>query len=114
MKMRRDLAVGGRLLIGTTGETKSSEGFEPKVDYPGAPARFRRRWTERDFLAALAQAGFKVLDVHRHHDPWGKVWFDVVATSATAEAMAVARTVPALSADGAVVTAREIAVGIAA
>ena len=79
VKMRRELAVDGRLLIGTTAEPTSREGLEQKVDYPGAPARYRRRWSEQDFLAALGEAGFGVLDVHRHRDPFGKVWLDAVA-----------------------------------
>lgn len=82
-KMRNDLAVDGLLLIGTTAEASSREGLEEKTDYPGAPRRYRRRWTEDGFLLALRQAGFDVLDVARHVDPFGKRWTDVVAGPST-------------------------------
>lgn len=80
-KLRADLAPGGLLLIGTTAEPVSGEGLEGKADYPGAPLRFRRRWTEAGFLQALGQAGFDTLDIARHVDPSGKRWTDVVASA---------------------------------
>jgi SAM-dependent methyltransferase len=78
-KMRADLKPNGLLLIGTTAEPVAREGLEGKADYPGAPRRFRRRWTEEAFLDALVQAGLEVFDVARHIDPFGKRWTDVVA-----------------------------------
>lgn len=78
-KMHADLAVGGLLLIGTTAASAEREGFEPKTDYPGAPARFRRHWTPGGFRAALRQAGFEILEELRHPDPFGKDWLDVIA-----------------------------------
>lgn len=77
-KMRDDLADDGLLLIGTTAEPACTEGFEGKDDYPGAPRRYRRRWTEQAFVRALAVAGFHVADTARHDDPYGKRWLDLV------------------------------------
>jgi SAM-dependent methyltransferase len=81
-KMHADLSHDGLLLIGTTAEPRCSEGFESKLDYPGFPQRYRRRWTEISFLAALDHAGFAVRDLARHEDPYGKRWTDVVAAKA--------------------------------
>lgn len=77
-KMRDELADEGLLLIGTTAEVACTEGFEDKADYPGSPRRYRRRWTESAFLRTLNSVGFRILDVARHDDPFGKRWTDVV------------------------------------
>lgn len=77
-KMRDDLTDGGLLLIGTTAEPECGEGFEAKDDYPGAPRRYRRRWSEPAFLHAVRGAGFEVVDAARHDDPYGKRWLDLI------------------------------------
>jgi len=77
-KMHHDLADDGRLLIGTTKETKSGEGLEGKADYVKEVRRYRKRWTEAEFREALQKAGFQLLDMTLHHDPFGKTWMDAV------------------------------------
>jgi SAM-dependent methyltransferase len=82
-KMRDDLTDQGALLIGTTAEPTCSEGFEGKLDYPGAPVRYRRRWRETAFLHTLRSVGLRPIDVCRHRDPFGKTWADVLAVPDT-------------------------------
>lgn len=91
-RMRGDLVPGGHLFIGTTASDTSSEGFEGKADYPGAPARFRRRWTEPEFRSALAEAGFRMCELLLHRDPFGKQWMDAIVCRPAEHARAAGRT----------------------
>lgn len=77
-KMHAILAEGGVMLIGSTSESKSDEGFLPKLDYSGAPERFRKRWTQAEVEVSFQDSGFSILEVEEHHDPYGKIWLDYV------------------------------------
>lgn len=77
-KMHDDLVPGGLLYIGSTDSPASREGLEGKADYDGAPRRFRKRWMQLEFEAALMHAGFAAVDFTAHDDPFGKRWMDYV------------------------------------
>lgn len=77
-KMHTVLDEGGVMLIGSTSESQSDEGFLPKLDYSGAPERFRKRWTQAEVEASFQDSGFSILEVEEHHDPYGKIWLDYV------------------------------------
>ncbi len=78
-RMAADLTDEGLLLVSTTREPVGREGLEGKGDYDGAPKRFRRRWTEGDFTAAITESGLEAVDVAYHPDPFGKTWVVVIA-----------------------------------
>jgi SAM-dependent methyltransferase len=77
-RMHDVLFPGGVMLIGSTLESESAEGFLAKRDYEGAPERFRKRWTKPEIEDAFASSGFEVLNVAEHHDAVGKIWLDYV------------------------------------
>ena len=77
-KMRDLLVEGGVMLIGSTSEKESGEGFLAKRDYEGAPERFRKRWTKSEIEVSFDEVGFSILDVEEHYDPYGKIWLDYV------------------------------------
>lgn len=80
--MRGLLEQDGLLYIGTTKASRSSEGWEDKADYASSARRYRKHWTETEFLQALKETGFTVLDLHLLTDPFGKTWMDVIARKA--------------------------------
>lgn len=78
-KMHADLRSDGLLYIGTTITEESSEGWLEKVDYPGAPTRYRKQWQETEFSKAITDAEFAELLHKQHQDPYGKTWLDIIA-----------------------------------
>lgn len=79
-RMRSLLSESGVLYIGTTKADVFQEGFEAKTTYPGAPDRFRVKWTRPEFEKSLSDGGFAIVDSTEISDVFGKVWMDFVAT----------------------------------
>ncbi len=73
------LKTEGILYIGTTQSSQSKEGWETKVDYATQQKRYRKHWTREEFMDALTQAQFTIVDQKDYADPFGKVWMDVIA-----------------------------------
>lgn len=77
-KMYWELKSGGILYTGTTVEPESSEGWESKDDYPGAPKRYRARYTKNEYAELVASVGFEPVSITEHTDEFGKLWRDVL------------------------------------
>lgn len=78
-KMVRLTKVGGHIYLGTTKETISREGMEPKDDYEGAPLRYRARYTPEELEALWASIpNVRVVGQQDHPDEFGKVWYDTL------------------------------------
>jgi SAM-dependent methyltransferase len=78
-KIRDLLVPGGLLYIATTVSTESFEGYLPKNDYPDAPLRFRRVWSEPDLLQVVLARNFRLIDRWTNEEPGRhKHWLNVV------------------------------------
>ncbi len=77
-KLNDLLTSDGVMLIGSTSEKESSEGFDAKLDYEDAPTRYRKRWTKPEIENAFTEYGFIILDLEEYHDPFGKIWLDYI------------------------------------
>jgi ubiquinone/menaquinone biosynthesis C-methylase UbiE len=65
----------GFLFINTTIHSVSDEGYEIKLDYDIKIKRFRRKWKENEFLTALLDSNFKILDrMFTNEKDRGKEW----------------------------------------
>lgn len=78
-KLRAEVRPGGLIYVGTTIETEPREGYEGKADYPGAPLRFRARWTREEALCVWPQ-GWILADASTHETNVAahKVWLDLL------------------------------------
>jgi len=56
------LKPNGVLFINTTVHSSSEEGYFMKIDYGTMVKRFRRKWTEEEFLEVLKDTGFEILE----------------------------------------------------
>jgi hypothetical protein len=68
----------GILSLSTTVAEVSREGWEAKVDYGTAPARFRRSITEAELRTSLVTYGFELRGRWITTDPFGKNWLTVI------------------------------------
>jgi SAM-dependent methyltransferase len=69
------LKPNGFLFINTTIHAVSAEGYEIKPDYGTKIKRFRRKWKEMEFLTALIDSNFKILDrMFTNEKDRGKEW----------------------------------------
>lgn len=70
----------GCIFINTTCHEKSEEGFFRKQDYTENSLRFRRHWSEEDFLHFLTSNNFIVLEkLYTNERNKGKKWVAVIA-----------------------------------
>lgn len=78
-KIYEILAPDGLLYIATTLSDTSSEGYIPKSDYPGSPARFRHIWSRDELIQHLASVGFERIDEWVNTEPAReKTWLNLV------------------------------------
>lgn len=78
-KIKRWLTPRGIVFINTTCEDSSVEGFSAKVDYTFNIVRFRKRWTESEFLDYLAEHNLQILDkMYTDEQDRKKRWLAVV------------------------------------
>ncbi len=70
------LSPGGVALISSTESPESKEGWYAKEDFNKKEKRFRKFWTETELRKSIQKAGFKVLDLKKFNDPFGKIWMD--------------------------------------
>jgi SAM-dependent methyltransferase len=61
-KFRKWLKPSGILFVNTTINLFSEEGYYTKTDYGLQVKRFRRKWTEQEFLTKLQNIGFEILE----------------------------------------------------
>lgn len=61
-RMHSWLKPNGFLFVNTTVHAKSEEGIYAKLDYGSSMRRFRKRWTENEFISELKMAGFEPKD----------------------------------------------------
>lgn len=78
-KLRSEVKPGGLLYCGTTVERVSREGWEGKSDYPGAPVRWRARWTPAEVMDVWLD-GWEVVDISTHETNvvTRKLWLDLL------------------------------------
>ena len=70
------LSPNGIALISSTQSSESKEGWYAKDDFNKKEKRFRKFWTEPELRKSIKKAGFKVLDLKKFKDPFGKIWMD--------------------------------------
>jgi SAM-dependent methyltransferase len=78
-RIHKWLKPEGLLYINTTIHSIVEERCEEKVDYNTKIKRFRRKWKEEDFLSALEDNKFQILDrrVTDEKDRW-KIWVEYI------------------------------------
>lgn len=77
-KADRILIPGGYLLISTTKNTRSTEGFQTKDDYNHDRKRYRKKWTEDEFLDLISTTGMEISWHEDIVDEYGKTWMDYI------------------------------------
>lgn len=78
-KIRSLLELDGVVLISSTEALKSKEGWYIKDDFKKKEKRFRKFWTEQELRESIQKAGFRVLNLKKFKDPFGKIWMDFIA-----------------------------------
>ena len=78
-RMHSLLKPFGVVLITTTKEKESSEGFRAKSDYSGERKRFRKFWTKEELSQMLIEQRFAALDYYEFTDVWKKLWMNHVS-----------------------------------
>jgi len=71
-KIKSLLVDGGVAFFGVSTADTPQEGWLEKEDYPGAPERYKKLWTEEELRESLANAGFEIVDVIKPIDAEGK------------------------------------------
>lgn len=79
LKISSILAPGGVALISSTESQESKEGWYVKEGFNKKEKRFRKFWTEQELGESIKKAGFRVLDLRKFKDPFGKIWMDFIA-----------------------------------
>lgn len=78
-KLKRSLSDHGLIFLNTTISDRSSEGFHRKNDASQEIKRFRKYWTEQEFLGFIEESGLKIVDrKYTYEQDRSKVWIGVV------------------------------------
>ncbi|MBN2130067.1 MAG: class I SAM-dependent methyltransferase [Sedimentisphaerales bacterium] len=77
----RWLAPEGVLFVSTTVHESTEEGFCTKTDYREPVLRFRRKWVEADFIDAVQESQFMVVErLYTDERDRGKKWVALICT----------------------------------
>ena len=77
-KISSVLTSGGVALVSSTESSESKEGWYIKEGFSKKEKRFRKFWTEQELRESIEKADFKIIDLKKFNDPFGKIWMDFV------------------------------------
>lgn len=82
-KIQNWLHPKGIVFVNTTLHDRSEEGFQVKIDYEKRVTRYRRLWTEAEFVQAVSETGFRILEkVYTDEKDRNKKWLGLVMSKA--------------------------------